>query len=108
MEIELWRDDMNDVRVDNVIQLDVSNIYTSNELQNYLKNKLEFPDFYGMNWDAFWDTITGLIELPEAVVIVGWIDLVNNLPSDANIFRGLLDRYNIEYPMCKCAIRYLD
>lgn len=108
MEIYLWRDDMNDVRADEEIRLDVSNIYTSKDFQKYLQNNLQFPDFYGMNWDAFWDTITGLIELPETVVIEGWIDLVKNLPNDANMFRELLQRYNTEYPMCKCIIRYLD
>ena len=61
----------NDKRLDLVI-IDVTNVNTSNELQSIIKNKLDFPEFYGMNWDAFWDAITGLVELPKRLVIKGW------------------------------------
>ena len=43
--------------------------------------ELNFPEFYGMNWDAFWDTITGLVELPERVTIKGWNNLAAVLPK---------------------------
>lgn len=84
------------------IVLDVSNIGTFVELQSYLQKELGFPDFYGMNWDA----ITGLVELPEVLVLVGWESLIQTLPEEANVFRDLLERYNREYPMCKCIIKY--
>ena len=35
------------------IILDVSEINTSKEFHKYLMKQLEFPSFYGMNWDAF-------------------------------------------------------
>jgi hypothetical protein len=43
------------------VTLDVSTIQDSMELHSLLKKELELPDFYGMNWDAFWDAITGLV-----------------------------------------------
>lgn len=40
------------------VTLDVSNIATETELHEQLKEQLQFPAHYGMNWDAFWDVIT--------------------------------------------------
>lgn len=56
--------------------IDVTEIKTAKELQEKLKKELDFPEFYGMNWDAFWDTITGLVELPERLMIKGWDNIV--------------------------------
>ncbi|MCC2116707.1 barstar family protein [Bacillus halotolerans] len=33
-------------------------------LHDALKDKLDFPDYYGKNLDALWDCLTGWIELP--------------------------------------------
>lgn len=90
------------------LMLNLSGIKTSIEFQNYLQKELKFPDFYGMNWDAFWDTITGVVDLPQNLVVVGWHDLIKNIPKDASVFKDLLERYNREYPMCKCMVRYLE
>lgn len=37
---------------------------TIEEFHQYIKVKLELPDFYGGNLDALWDCLTGFIELP--------------------------------------------
>lgn len=65
-----------------VVHIDVSNITTSKQLHERLKQSLESPDFYGMNWNAFWDAITGLVEIPKKLIIVGWKNLVRNIPED--------------------------
>ena len=54
------------------IIIDITEISDSKELQLVLKKELGFPDFYGLNWDAFWDAITGLVELPDKLVLIGW------------------------------------
>ena len=43
--------------------IDLKEIKSSKDLQNILMDKLGFPDFYGKNWNAFWDAITGLAEM---------------------------------------------
>lgn len=88
------------------IILDVSKVKTSSDLHKTLKTELGFPDFYGMNWAAFWDSITGLVELPEQLVIEGWTNLVEVLPRDAQILKELLDRLNSEYPVWGCTVQY--
>ncbi|MEC2111240.1 barstar family protein [Bacillus stercoris] len=37
-------------------------------LHNALKDKLNFPDYYGKILDALWDCLTGWIELPQTLV----------------------------------------
>ena len=46
------------------ISIDLSQIESYEQLQDILQEKFEFPDFYGKNWNTFWDAITGLIEMP--------------------------------------------
>ena len=64
------------------------------ELHLKFKTELDFPDFYGMNWDAFWDTITGLIEMPDELILINFDKLEDTLSSDAEILRDLITDYN--------------
>ena len=86
--------------------IDVTEIKTAKELQEKLKKELDFPEFYGMNWDAFWDTITGLVELPERLTITGWDNIVITLPKESKTLKTLLEKFNRDYPMCKCIVKY--
>ena len=76
------------------VVINVENIKDSQELQKLLKSELEFPHFYGMSWDAFWDAITGLVQLPEVTIIKGYKILKKDLPQDAEILVNTLERYN--------------
>ena len=86
--------------------IDVNNIKTVEELHEILKKQLEFPDFYGMNWAAFWDTITGLVELPEELIFKGWVKLENEIPESCKKMRDLLSKFNKEFPNLVCNISY--
>ena len=76
------------------VVINVENIKDSQELHKLLKSELEFPHFYGMSWDAFWDAITGLVQLPEVTIIKGYKILKQDLPQDAEILVNTLERYN--------------
>lgn len=95
----------NDIKQDKLI-LDVSAIQNSTDFHYLLQKKLELPDFYGMNWDAFWDAITGLIELPENLIFEGWHNIEKKLPKDSQILINLLNEFNEQYPHCKCKVIY--
>ena len=43
----------------NVIKLDLSDCKSILELHERIKETFDFPDYYGKNWDAFWDLIFG-------------------------------------------------
>ncbi len=53
------------------ILLDISDIKSTEELYKLLKYEFKLPAFYGMNWDAFWDSITGLVAMPGELEITG-------------------------------------
>lgn len=44
----------------------------------YLKRKLQFPDYYGENLDALWDLLT-LISTPIHIKLINYDILVNYL-----------------------------
>lgn len=95
----------NELKQDKLI-LDVSAVQNFNELHSLLKKELELPDYYGMNWDAFWDAITGLIELPNTLIFEGWNNVEEKLPKDSQVFTGILNDYNEQYPQWKCKVVY--
>jgi len=80
------------------IEINVDNVNDSRQLQMVLKESLGFPDFYGKNWYAFWDAITGLVQLPEKIVFVNWKSLERSLPKEASYLEKVLNRYNEENP----------
>lgn len=84
--------------------LDVTAVQNSTELHCLLQKNLELPDFYGMNWDAFWDAITGLIELPETLIFEGWNNVEERLPKDSQILINLLNDFNEQHPQWKCKV----
>lgn len=88
------------------VTLDVSTIQDSMELHSLLKKELELPDFYGMNWDAFWDAITGLVELPETLIFEGWNHIEQKLPKDAQMLINIFKDFNEQYPLWKCKVVY--
>ncbi|ODG92937.1 barnase inhibitor [Gottfriedia luciferensis] len=85
-----------------IVTIDVSDIKTKKDLHILLKEKLSFPDFYGENWDAFWDAITGLVApLPKKIIFIGWSDLKKALPRDTKIMKECLNDYNNEFTSWK-------
>ncbi|WP_201787129.1 barstar family protein [Actinoplanes sp. TFC3] len=75
------------------MQIDLSGVSTARELHAVLKRALDFPDFYGHNWAAFNDAVTGLVELPDEVVFRGWSQVCAALPRDTRIMREILDDF---------------
>ena len=76
------------------ISINVESIKTSAELHQLLKEKLSFPEYYGMNWDAFWDSITGIVQMPEYIEIIGWHNLKKTLPNDSKALLNCFIDYN--------------
>ncbi|MET8224761.1 barstar family protein [Streptomyces sp. NPDC004082] len=80
-----------------MITIDVSAVTDERALHLLLKRELGFPDFYGMNWDAFWDAITALVSIPEHVRFLGWDHLEAGVPDGAAMLRRALDDYQAKY-----------
>ncbi|EOD9343289.1 barstar family protein [Listeria monocytogenes] len=84
------------------VTIDLKKVSTKEELQNLLKQELDFPDYYGGNWD----TITGLVELPEKIIFEHWSDLEESIPDEANWLKEILENFNKKYPIMKTEVEY--
>ncbi len=81
-----------------LIEIDLQAIASPEELHSLLMRSLSFPGWYGENWDAFWDVITGLVEMPLAIKFIGWHDFSQRLPREANLLKECLAQMQDEYP----------
>ena len=88
------------------IEIDLSTVHSQQELHAALADKLHFPTWYGANWDAFWDAITGLVEMPESLHLIGWVELCQRLPRDAMQLRSCLEEMTSEHPQLAAQVRY--
>ena len=90
-----------------IVEMDLRFVQTAEQLHELLSDALGFPQWYGMNWDAFWDAITGLVEMPKKLRLVGWRGLTERLPRDAEIMRTCLDELIVEMPHLASEIEYV-
>ena len=51
--------------------LDFSEIKYYDDIHEIIKRELDFPDYYGCNWDAFWDCLTDMAGRPVNIRIIG-------------------------------------
>ena len=67
--------------------VDFTNAKEFDDLHEILMEKLEFPDFYGMNIPALWDCLTGFIELPISVVLKGLNSSSRDLENEKSLIK---------------------
>jgi ribonuclease inhibitor len=89
-----------------LIILDLSSVTTSEGLQMLLEDALGFPGWYGRNWDAFWDAIAALVEMPQRLQCIGWNAFAERLPSDAKLMKECLDEISVKYPSLASIVEY--
>lgn len=90
-----------------LVSFDLSTVGSVRELHELMAATLHFPDWYGPNWDAFWDVIIGLVEMPGKLRLVGWEDFQRRYPRDAFIMQKCLNDLAREYPANASEVEYL-
>lgn len=82
------------------ITLDVSGIYDEETLHEYLSKTLEFPGYYGFNFNAFWDCITTDEQstMPFHLIVRGLLDLKTYCPEGHSKLLSCLEDYTSEFP----------
>lgn len=80
------------------VGIDLRTIISSAALHERLAAALQFPAYYGRNWDAFWDLITGDAAMPAPLRLIGWDSLQQRLPRDAAQLRRCLDDLHAPFP----------
>ncbi|GED70263.1 hypothetical protein BRE01_39650 [Brevibacillus reuszeri] len=88
------------------IVIDVSRVFAPLDLHLVLKRQLDLPDMYGMNWNAFWDAITGMVKLPRKITISGWSVLDERFPEEAKTLRKILTDYSVRYGSENFLVKY--
>ena len=73
------------------VEISLVGISSPTQLHKVLAEFLGFPTFYGCNWDAFWDAITSLVEMPLLIKFIGWSEFEILLPKEASMLRQCLE-----------------
>ena len=89
-----------------LVVFDLTSISTVRELHLLMAKTLQFPDWYGPNWDAFWDVSIGLVEMPAKLQLLGWNDFETRFPRDAWIMKKCLTELAAEYPANASEVEY--
>lgn len=74
--------------------LDLTGIRTKTELHQLFKTELGFPDWYGVSWDAFWDCIVAVVQMPPVLTLTNWQAFAHECPRDMGILRQVVQDYN--------------
>jgi RNAse (barnase) inhibitor barstar len=88
------------------VVLDISGVASISHLHQLLSDALAFPGWYGNNWDAFWDAITGLVDMPEHLHFLGWNAFEKLFPKDAQMMKTCLDDMSKQFPAMAARVEY--
>ena len=63
------------------------------EIHSLLAKSLEFPEYYGNNWDAFDECINDVSASnpPEILIIKGWDHFIREHPRDSKLFWSCIE-----------------
>ena len=90
-----------------LVVIDLSAVTTFDDLQRLLMETLDFPGWYGCNWNAFWDAITGLVQMPYRLRLNGWTQFEQRFPDDARLMRECLSDMTNCYPESAAKVEYV-
>ncbi len=70
--------------------LDLTDCKYLGEMHQRIKKALNFPNYYGENWDAFWDCINADCDV-DFITVIGINTLSKELKKEAEIMISLLE-----------------
>ena len=71
--------------------LDFRNIQYYGEIHKIVKEVMDFPDYYGENWDAFWDCLTDMVGRPINIKIYGLDVIGKKFKGEDKILLDILE-----------------
>ena len=74
--------------------IDLGEIVNIKHLHDTFAERLYFPEFYGNNWVAFWDSIIGIVEMPKNLTLINWDKFENTFKEDSKILKEIIADYN--------------
>ena len=82
----------------NSVIINLAGVNTKVAIHQAFKQHLGFPDWYGANWDALWDAIIAVVELPDEVLLLNWQEFAEACPKDMQILHKIIADYHEELP----------
>ena len=76
-----------------IYTIDFTNIKHYIDVHITIKEALDFPDYYGCNWDAFWDCLTDMLGDPIHIEIIGIEVLRKKFDDEADILIEILREF---------------
>ena len=73
--------------------IDFSNMKTHWEIHQIIKEGLDFPDYYGCNWSAFWDCLTDMYGDPIHIEILGLDVIEQKFDGAAEKMISILEKF---------------
>ena len=69
------------------------------EYYNIIQKKMDLPDWFGKNVDALWDMLTGYIETPCEIILVGFNKKENDYNERIiNLINSCFRDVGVQYP----------
>ena len=76
-----------------VYTIDFTNVKYYTEVHQIIKEALDFPDYYGCNWSAFWDCLTEMEGDSIHIRIIGMDVIRNKFDNTADKMIEILKRF---------------
>ena len=73
--------------------IDFRNVKHFLEMHKIIQESLEFPDYYGCNWSAFWDCLTDMYGDSIYIEIIGLEVVEKKFDDSANKMIDILKRF---------------
>lgn len=73
--------------------IDFSNVKYYLDMHHAIQKTLDFPDYYGQNWDAFWDCLTDMAGRPVRIEIIGLEVIKQKFPGEEKILLETLKEF---------------
>lgn len=71
--------------------IDFRNVTSLSDFYQRIIKGLEFPEWCGESLDAIWDMLTGYMQSPAHIDVIGWNLLTNHIRDRCQMFKETLD-----------------
>ena len=88
-----------------IIELDLTGCEYQYDMHEKIKAAFDFPDWYGMNWDAFWDLLCSECDA-DKVIVKGEKSLPKELENAVKIMHEILEENKQFWINSKCPFDY--
>ena len=78
--------------------IDFTGVTSEQQVHELFARSLPFPAFYGHNWDAFWDVLTGFDCFPRRLILSSTAHLRVVVPHAFERLQSCFADYQRDYP----------